>query len=169
LLASRRLRSRSKAKQRSSIGMDNLDGRFASISAPTVEHPSIGKLMPGRTFTSLRSELSLIRTSPRHRCPYSRNRGTPGCSFRMERNIFRAQLLLAIECARYHVSYMSGGYTAPLHGNSALLRTIGRITAHHVRRDKAALSSGCKAHPATAPAGSNRGRHGGDEMSEALG
>ena len=31
------------------------------------------------------------------------------------------------------------------------------------------FSSGCKAHPATAPAGSNRGRHGGDEMSEAPG
>jgi hypothetical protein len=28
-------------------------------------------------------------------------------------------------------------------------------------------SSGCKAHPAIAPAGSNRGRHGNDEMSEA--
>jgi hypothetical protein len=38
-----------------------------------------------------------------------------------------------------------------------------------VRRDKAAFSSGCKPRPATAPAGSNRGRHGGDEMSEALG
>jgi hypothetical protein len=38
-----------------------------------------------------------------------------------------------------------------------------------VRREKAALSSGCKAHPATAPAGSNRSRHGGDEMSEAFG
>src|SRR6266478_4052541 len=31
------------------------------------------------------------------------------------------------------------------------------------------FSSGCKPRPATAPAGSNRGRHGGDEMSEALG
>ena len=31
------------------------------------------------------------------------------------------------------------------------------------------ISSGCKAHPATGPAGSNRGRHGGDEMSEAFG
>src|SRR5262249_52601680 len=31
------------------------------------------------------------------------------------------------------------------------------------------FSSGCNAHPATAPAGSNRGRHGGDEMSEAPG
>jgi NAD(P)-dependent dehydrogenase (short-subunit alcohol dehydrogenase family) len=31
------------------------------------------------------------------------------------------------------------------------------------------FSSGCKTHPATAPAGSNRGRHGGDEMSEAPG
>jgi DNA-binding winged helix-turn-helix (wHTH) protein len=44
-----------------------------------------------------------------------------------------------------------------------------RRSAFHVRRDKAALSSGCKAHPAIAPAGSNRGRHGGDEMSEAPG
>ena len=43
------------------------------------------------------------------------------------------------------------------------------MSAVGVRRDKAAFSSGCKAHPATAPAGSNRGRHGGDEMSEALG
>ena len=31
------------------------------------------------------------------------------------------------------------------------------------------LSSGCKPRPATAPAGSNRGRHEGDEMSEAPG
>ena|SRR6516162_716832 len=31
------------------------------------------------------------------------------------------------------------------------------------------FSSGCKAHPATAPAGSTRSRHGGDEMSEAFG
>ena len=31
------------------------------------------------------------------------------------------------------------------------------------------FSSGCKPRPAIAPAGSNRGRHGGDEMSEALG
>ena len=38
-----------------------------------------------------------------------------------------------------------------------------------VRRDKAALSSGCKPHPATAPAGSNRSSHGGDEMAEAFG
>ena len=31
------------------------------------------------------------------------------------------------------------------------------------------FSSGCKPHPATAPAGSDRSRHGGDEMSEAFG
>ena len=42
-------------------------------------------------------------------------------------------------------------------------------TAPCVRRDKAALSSGCKSHPATAPAGSNRSSHGGDEMAEAFG
>jgi hypothetical protein len=38
-----------------------------------------------------------------------------------------------------------------------------------VRREKAALSSGCKAHPANAPAGSNRSSHGGDKMAEACG
>ena len=38
-----------------------------------------------------------------------------------------------------------------------------------VRRGKAAFSSGCKPHPATAPAGSNRSSHGGDEMAEAFG
>src|SRR5215472_6984057 len=31
------------------------------------------ELMPDRLFTSLRSQFSLIQTSPRHRCPYSRN------------------------------------------------------------------------------------------------
>jgi putative NADPH-quinone reductase len=38
-----------------------------------------------------------------------------------------------------------------------------------VRREKAALSSGCKPHPATAPAGSNRSSYGGNEMAEAFG
>src|SRR5882757_1504716 len=38
-----------------------------------------------------------------------------------------------------------------------------------VRREKAALSSGCKSYPANAPAGSNRSSHGGDEMAEAFG
>ena len=37
-----------------------------------------------------------------------------------------------------------------------------------VRRAKAALSSGCKTHPATAPAGSNRSSYGGNEMAEAF-
>jgi hypothetical protein len=50
--------------------------------------------------------------------------------------------------------------------------TTGRrpdMTAICVRREKAALSSGCKPHPANAPAGSNRSSHGGDEMAEAFG
>jgi hypothetical protein len=38
-----------------------------------------------------------------------------------------------------------------------------------VRRAKAALSSGCKSHPAIAPAGSNRSSYGGNEMAEAFG
>jgi hypothetical protein len=37
-----------------------------------------------------------------------------------------------------------------------------------VRRAKAALSSGCEPHPATAPAGSNRSSHGGNEVAEAF-
>ncbi len=43
------------------------------------------------------------------------------------------------------------------------------MTALGVRRGKAALSSGCKSHPAIAPAGSNRSSHRGDEMAEAFG
>jgi hypothetical protein len=42
------------------------------------------------------------------------------------------------------------------------------MSVNGVRRDKAALSSGCKPHPATAPAGSNRSSHGGNEVAEAL-
>ena len=42
-------------------------------------------------------------------------------------------------------------------------------SAYGVRREKAALSSGCKPHPATAPAGSNRSSHGGNEVAEAFG
>ena len=38
-----------------------------------------------------------------------------------------------------------------------------------VRRDKAALSSGCESRPANAPAGSNRSSHGGNEVAEAFG
>ena len=43
------------------------------------------------------------------------------------------------------------------------------MSALGVRREKAALSSGCKPHPATAPAGSNRSSHGGNEVAEAFG
>ena len=45
----------------------------------------------------------------------------------------------------------------------------GRVkSAFGVRRAKTALSSGCKPHPATAPAGSNRSSHGGNEVAEAF-
>jgi hypothetical protein len=43
------------------------------------------------------------------------------------------------------------------------------MSASPVRRDKAALSSGCESHPANAPAGSNRSSYGGDEVAEAFG
>ena len=51
----------------------------------------------------------------------------------------------------------------------AIRRPVGPMAANCVRREKAALSSGCKSHPANAPAGSNRSSHGGDEMAEAFG
>src|ERR1700722_11169600 len=49
------------------------------------------------------------------------------------------------------------------------LRPLSATSAKRVRREKGALSSGCKPHPANAPAGSNRSSHGGDEMAEAFG
>jgi hypothetical protein len=57
-----------------------------------------------------------------------------------------------------------------VHGNQQL----ALFNAHYdercfLRRDKAALLQRVQGPPGTAPAGSNRGRHGGDEMSEALG
>ena len=44
-----------------------------------------------------------------------------------------------------------------------------KMAGFGVRREKAALSSGCKSHPATAPAGSNRSSYGGNEVAEAFG
>jgi len=38
-----------------------------------------------------------------------------------------------------------------------------------VRRDKAALSSRCKSHPAIAPAGGNQSGHEGNEVAKAAG
>jgi hypothetical protein len=43
------------------------------------------------------------------------------------------------------------------------------MSVHGVRRDKAALSSGCESHPANAPAGSSRSSYGGNEVAEAFG
>ena len=60
-------------------------------------------------------------------------------------------------------SYKGSGRLA---GRKALI--TGGDSGMGVRRDKAALSSGCKPHPATAPAGSNRNSHGGNEVAEAF-
>jgi hypothetical protein len=78
----RKNKSRSKAPERFSSVMDNLVERFASISAPPVEHRCIGSLRSDRTCASWRSARSPILTSPRHRRPYSRRRSTPGRCFR---------------------------------------------------------------------------------------
>src|SRR5499425_3292611 len=61
----------------------------------------------------------------------------------------------------------SESYRAVL--ESSMNQRESRMTALGVRRDKAALSSGCKSHPANAPAGSSRSSYGGDEIAEAFG
>jgi hypothetical protein len=63
----------------------------------------------------------------------------------------------------------SGREELPLRLALDLFAKPSGMTAVCVRREKAALSSGCKSHPANAPAGSNRSSHGGDEMAEAFG
>jgi hypothetical protein len=68
----------------------------------------------------------------------------------------------------YHKAFLD----EPSRGLSPVLQTeIFRcpMSALGVRRDKAALSSGCKSHPANAPAGSSRSSYGGDEVAEAFG
>ena len=68
-----------------------------------------------------------------------------------------------------HPAFTSWAWPCVFRVLPAFLTNAGTMSASGVRREKAALSSGCKSHPATAPAGSNRSRHGGDEMSEAFG
>jgi hypothetical protein len=60
-------------------------------------------------------------------------------------------------------------YHRPLaHDSRRRNQSFSGMTVLGVRRGKAALSSGCKPHPATAPAGSNRSSHGGNEVAEAF-
>ena len=63
----------------------------------------------------------------------------------------------------------AGSVGRPLWGRLDPFARCQGMAAICVRREKAALSSGCKSHPANAPAGSNRSSHGGDEMAEAFG
>ena len=57
---------------------------------------------------------------------------------------------------------------APMPSSSHNLSMVRPMSEKGVRRAKAALSSGCKSHPATAPARSNRSSHGGNEVAEAF-
>ncbi len=75
--------------------------------------------------------------------------------------------------SRTNLSYVSNAETTTTERPCFRIATgsvlTGFMTADCVRREKAALSSGCESHPANAPAGSNRSSHGGDEMAEAFG
>jgi hypothetical protein len=61
------------------------------------------------------------------------------------------------------------GRMAATEPRAAFAEVLLRKAAMGVRREKVALSSGCKSRPATAPAGSNRSSYGGNEMAEAFG
>ena len=70
------------------------------------------------------------------------------------------------------------GYEMPIQYPPGIMKEHLHTRAHAglfdvshmgVRRDKPALSSGCKSHPANAPAGSSRSSYGGDEIAEAFG
>ena len=93
-------------------------------------------------------------------------RPRPRCLFSSSRiaQIFRPRPKNAVACAAVdHTRSKS-----PEETHRPARRRPG-MTAICVRREKAALSGGCKSHPANAPAGSNRSSHGGDEMAEAFG
>jgi hypothetical protein len=57
---------------------------------------------------------------------------------------------------------------AAFHTSERKRNTPAAMSERGVRRAKAALSSGCKSHPAIAPAGNNRSSHGGNEVAEAF-
>jgi hypothetical protein len=59
-------------------------------------------------------------------------------------------------------------HSASAMGQEHRINHVRDVSGVPVRRGKAAFSSGCKSHPATAPAGSNRSSYGGDEIAEAL-
>jgi GAF domain-containing protein len=75
-----------------------------------------------------------------------------------EGNGFRSVALHAVPSALAEARHMK-----------PFIESFDPNSAVGVRRDKAAFSSGCKTHPATAPAGSNRSSYGGDEIAEAFG
>ena len=65
-----------------------------------------------------------------------------------------------------HFSFSPSRSALALTENIHTAETLGPLWVCAVT--KAALSSGCKSHPANAPAGSNRSSHGGNEVAEAL-
>src|SRR5437899_12396705 len=68
---------------------------------------------------------------------------------------------------RRHACGMAGEPSSKL-GRLSWRPLSFRKSSVGVRRAKAAISSGCKPHSATAPAGSNRSSHGGNEVAEAF-
>src|SRR5467141_3419915 len=76
------------------------------------------------------------------------------------------RLLIQINAPTFRTPRRAWRALAPRGCQRRIARTTMSLLG--VRRDKAALSSGCKPHPATAPAGSNRSSRGGNEVAEAF-
>src|ERR1019366_7137512 len=83
------------------------------------------------------------------------------------------RFILPMALARIDLNQKTVLFAAP-NGGAAVIPCCmphswpSQMTVPGVRREKAALSSGCKPHPATAPAGSNRSSHGGNEVAEEI-
>ena len=78
-------------------------------------------------------------------------------------------LSMFVEPIEPEFEYFPGEEFDRMASEGRLIKNASVETVKGVRRDKAAFSSGCKAHPETAPARSNRSSHGGNELAEAFG
>src|SRR6202011_231345 len=114
----------------------------------------------GGTGTTATSQTQRpTRSGSRYRTPERRRSGTNTRARSHEAGLFR-----------WNLTGGDGRSEGAAIGRSAKVRyeERSRMSAPCVRRAKAALSSGCKPHPAIAPAGSNRSSHGGNEVAEAF-
>ena len=104
-------------------------------------------------------------TPPRQNKNNGGRAGGPHTTPAIKKKLLRLGMLVT---TRFLLSHRLDLYRGRVAEPGGLPGLAGK-SALGVRRDKAALSSGCKSHPAIAPAGSSRSSYGGDEIAEAFG